>query len=194
MQDKKPNPESVFLSYLKLFGGGSFLSHDFGRRGEPKSYGHIGHGIEMVLADDIDEKYLRDNYCYLYKDGVKQSDELFRQGGLFSPFKENKKYCSLLYYPDFPKSTMAKTILLNSDCEIAYEQKGNCLSYPYYLGGEIVVEDKSYYNILTGDIIVKGYQSIRSEKFLFVENTYDKDFETGVYKIEYETGNYEIFK
>jgi hypothetical protein len=64
----------------------------------------------------------------------------------------------------------------------------------YYIRGEIATMKGIYYNLKTGQPIVKGDSTVKSKYYLFVENTYNKDYELGVYKIDYETGEFEIFK
>lgn len=133
-------------------------------------------------------------YSHLYKDGVKVSDEYFRKGGLCSGFKGN--YCQLIKYnikEGEGLGSMGLSCIVNLEGKIVFTSKG-ILTHPYLQGGIIVVEDSTYYNLETGLPIVKGSSNLKSNNFIFVENSYNKEFEIGVYKIELKSGKVEIFK
>ena len=107
-----------------------------------------------------------------------------------SGFKDNN-YCMLINYTNTKDS--GTHCIIDIDGKIVFKQK-NILNYLYYLKDVIATMDKEYYNLLTGEIITKGSNSINSENYLFVENRYNKEFALGVYRIEYSTGKFEIFQ
>ena len=153
----------------------------------PLDRGILGKGFTLVPLDIEDNKL---GYSYLYKDGVKINDNIFRFGGMSNGFNKGN-YCNLIQY-DSIKETIGNSCIIDNTGKIVLKSK-NILSYPYFLKGCIAIMDKEYYNLLTQTLIVKGSHSINSEKYLFVENHYNKDYKFGVYKIDYETGEFEIF-
>lgn len=172
---------SMFQTIFGMFNEGPKIDQTF-----------IGEGLQLIPDPEI--KGNRDNYCRLYKDGVLISDSLFRKGGFFNSFGKDKKYCMLLVYHDYKKNTMGNSCIIDSNGNIVLEAESSFDSL-YYLKGEIATMKGTYYNLKTGQPIVKGGSStVKSEHYLFVENTYNKDYELGVYKIDYETGEFEIFK
>ena len=172
-----------------------------GVKGEDKtSRYHIGQGVYHMPDADLDKKFTHmGGFGYLYKDGVKLSNIPFRQGGLFSGFKD-QQYCSMIAYPKlFQKKpdTMGDHVIINTKGEIVLKAE-SCLDYPYFGKGVIGSIKNTYYNLETGKAIVKGSQTVKSKDFLFVEtgyqSSYEKEqYEPGVYKIEYATGKFEIF-
>ena len=172
---------------------GSMFKTIFGLFEEPRKVDQtfIGEGLQLIPDPEI--KGNRDNYCYLYKDGVKISDVLFRKGGLFTPFGKDKKYCLLIAYHDYKKDTLGNSCIINNEGTIVLQSESS-FDHLSYLKGEIATMKGIYYNLKTGEPIVRGSSTVRSKYYLFVENSYNKDYETGVYKIDYETGEYEIFK
>ncbi|MFW6247240.1 MAG: hypothetical protein ACOC22_03665 [bacterium] len=145
------------------------------------------------------------SYSFLFKEGKKISDVVFRKGGISNGFVKGD-YCNLIAYKNFfknPKTKFSRTssthVLINLDGKIVLEEKG-LSKYPYYLKGVIASMDKGYYNLSTGELIIKGDSSIESDDFLFVQKKYDfewyggKDKPKGVYKICFETGEVEYFK
>lgn len=103
-----------------------------------------------------------------------------------------RNYCNLIQY-DTIKS-FGNHCIIDTNGKIVLISSKNSLDYPYYLKGCIAIMKETYYNLLTQQIITKGSHTINSDKYLFVENHYFNDYKKGVYKIEYETGNYEIFE
>jgi hypothetical protein len=171
---------SMFQTIFGMFNEGPKVDQTF-----------IGEGLQLIPDPEI--KGNRDNYCYLYKDGVKVSDSLFRKGGVFTPFGKDKKYCTVIVYHDYKKDTMGNFCIIDSNGNIVMESE-NSFDSLYYLRGEIATMKGIYYNLKTGQPIVKGDSTVKSKYYLFVENTYNKDYEPGVYKIDYETGEFEIFR
>jgi len=158
---------------------------------------NLGRGFTLELLTEADLKGLkesnRDDYCYLYKDGTKVSDTIFRLGGLSSGFNK-KEYCMLIKYELVNgKMNYGNHCIVDLDGKIVMEAEPFESSF-YYLKGVICVKKETYYNLLTGKPIANGHQSVNSDNYLFVKNGYKTGFEEGVYKIEYATGNFEIFK
>jgi len=161
---------------------------------------HIGQDIFLMPTDDFkDNKEMSCNdFGYLYKDGKQLSDIPFRKGGLFSGFKD-QQYCSIIAYPELKTSgySFGNHCIINTKGEIVLD-RGASLDYPYHLKGVIGAVKGTYYNLETGKPIVSGSQTLKSDTYFFVQNSYsfgdEAKYEKGVYKIEYATGNYEIFK
>lgn len=161
----------------------------------------IGQGILMVPTKDFEKVKDMGSYkdfCYLYKDGVKLSEIPFRQGGLFSGFGDNK-YTNIIAYPELVKRkySYGNHVIINTKGEIVLESPFH-FDNPYYHKGVIASIKGTYYNLETKEAIVYGNATVHSENFLFVENKYNfgggEKYDIGVYKIEYATGKYEIFK
>lgn len=150
----------------------------------------LGHGLSLVVDKEIKDNTSR--YSHLYKDGKRISDTIFRLGGMSYGF-QGKPFTQLIVYLDYPKNTWGNHCIINKNGEITLMQTKS-LDHLYYKRGVIASMGGIYYNVETGVAIVKGGSSIESEHFLFVENSYYSEYEKGVWKIEYETGKYEIFK
>jgi hypothetical protein len=153
----------------------------------PIDRGILGHGITLVPLDIPNN---RDKFGNLYRNNIKLNDTIFRIGGLCSGFND-KSYCSLIQYDDIKSSGIHCIINANGDIVLKAETP---YLYPYCLNGCIASIDRTYYNLLTGAPIVKGNTNIRSSQYLFVENAYDNDYKKGVWKIDWNTGEYEIFE
>lgn len=161
----------------------------------------IGQGVIMVPTDefkDIKEMKGYNDICFLFKDGVKLTEIPFRQGGLFSGFKENREYCNIIAYPELVqrKYSFGNHVIINTKGEIVL--RANAYDHPYYHRGVIASIKQTYYNLLTGKPIVYGDKNVSCDKFLFVENNYKigegSKYDLGVYKIDYATGEFEIFQ
>jgi hypothetical protein len=162
---------------------------------------HIGKGFSLVPIDILNNS---NNYSYLYKESHLVDTRIFRLGGMSMGFKD-KPYCNLIYYgQSTSKLKDAKKIksfgehcIIDTNGKIVFKQD-NVLQFPIYLQGVIVNVKDKYYNLLTGKIIVEGSKSISSTEFLFVEHKYNFDYmhqsPIGVYKIDWNTGEYEYFK
>jgi len=154
----------------------------------------LGRGFRLVPDESIEDN--REGYSHLHKDGVKVNDMLFRRGGLCSGFGK-KDYLSLIAYPDFDGKTggWGNHCIVDLNGQIVLMAEKFDTSF-YYLDGVIAKMKDTYYNLLTKQPILKGgsSSSIKSKRFLFVENSYNKEYPLGVYKIEYATGNFEVFE
>ncbi len=149
---------------------------------------HLGHGLELRLTDDFDNK---NNYCHLVRtsDNAVISDKLWRKGGLFSPFgKEN--YCMLLCYNSI-QDDFGTQCIINKEGDIVLKSDKYESSFSY-LKGVLAIYKSQIINLLTGEPILKYNTSIASEKFLFCKQAYPYNTDT-VYKINYSTGESEIF-
>jgi len=144
------------------------------------------------LKNGIDLVYLFEDYGFLYKGAERISDELFRLGGLSDGFEG--VYCMLIRYKVEPDGIDFGThVIVDIDGDIVLKEDASTLSNLYLLQGCIAVMNSNYYSLITGKIIVKGHSTIKCSSYLFVENTYDKQYELGVYKIHWETGVFEVF-
>ena len=164
----------------------------------PKEYGvedlKDGFSLRFIpekLMKKIFKKHSSDNYSYLYKDGKKVSDNIYRKGGMGNGFRDG--YCALILYKG-DGSDYGTHVLIDSEGDIALSQvkSGDHL---YHKRGVIATMGSIYYNLLTGEPITTGSSSISSDDYIFVECRYDysNSFEKGVYKIDHKTGEFEIY-
>lgn len=149
----------------------------------------LGHGLSLVVDKEIKNNTSR--FSHLYKDGKRISNTIFRLGGMSYGFK-GKPFTQLIVCPNYPKDTWGDHCIINKNGEITLIQKKSMDSL-YYWKGVIGSMGGTYYNVETGVPIVKGSAKVTSENYLFVENSYNNEYAKGVWKIEYETGKYEIF-
>lgn len=155
----------------------------------------LGKGFRLEPVDY--KRYENDSsqYYNLFKDGKKISDKIFRRGGISSGFKKGD-YCSLIVYGDDKIGVGGTHCIVDMQGKIVHKQSKG-LSYPYLAGGVIVSDDNWYYNLLNGEKLVRGRESVSSKDFIFVESSFyseDGDWQEGVYQIEKKTGKVKIFK
>lgn len=150
--------------------------------------------LEPIEFPEDHKEYGRD-YSYLYKDGNKVSDMIFRRGGIGGRFKGD--YCQLIAYPDFPEKTLGNHCIINKEGEVVL-MESNHFDHLYLLRGCIAKMKEDYYNLKTGELIARGSSSVESDEYLFVQHRLDYNKEnpmqTGVYKINYASGEVELFK
>lgn len=153
---------------------------------------NLGHGITLVTDNSIERNTSR--YSHLFKDDVQISDKIFRLGGLDSGFNK-KPYASIIVYHDYPKDTWGNHCIIDSNGKIVLEAEKFDSSF-YYLDGVIAKKKDTLINLLTGEAIVKSHSSsLKSKEFMFVEcNDYENKFKKGIYKINFTTGEFEIFE
>jgi hypothetical protein len=179
------------------------VKDEFQQRGWEK----LGEGYYLAPLPGTEED--REGYSNLYKGEEKLSDAILRKGGMGGTWKGDyinlitykKKKCVRTGKPPKPTDPKPKD-QYESGVHTIFDRQGNIvysatgvLSYPYLQGGCILSENSVLINLKTGEPIVKYDGSIMdSDKFLFVSNKYNKDYPKGVYKIEFETGNFEIFE
>jgi hypothetical protein len=152
----------------------------------------LGYGITMKVDKTINDN--RERYSRLYRDGNLISDKLFRLGGLNYGF-EKKPYTSLLVYNNYPNETWGSHCIIDMNGKIVLEAESSFDTSFYYLDGVIAKYKDTFINLLTGMPIVKSYSTyMKSKDFFFVESKdYEKKFPEGVFKINFRTGEYEIF-
>jgi hypothetical protein len=166
----------------------------------PIDKGILGHGI---ILKQLDLPNNRDRYGLLYRNDIQLSDHIFRIGGMSNGFN-NKPYTMLIDYGVITsKLTDCKDIksfgdhcIIDINAVIVFRST-NIIDHPYYLQGVIAVCNNKYYNLLTGKLILEGSTTIKSKNYLFVEHSYsgyNKELPLGVYKIDWNTGEYEYFK
>lgn len=163
---------------------------------------------------------VRDNYCYLFVDGVKKSDNIYRLGGM-SNLKDGREYYMILKYLEEEYSDeimeMSTRGQKKSKKEIAQQRKhlgshwaiidkeGNekkvfddrGLDYPYLIDGSRIYNYKDeYINIETGMVYCNSYSSaITSKDYIFVEsNGYKVEkSERGIFQINKLDGSFVFF-
>jgi hypothetical protein len=192
---------SVMMSSEKGMLGGLFPSKPHRDKRYDDVY-HLGQGLSLVV-----DKFLEDNesmrYSHLYKGLDKISDDWFRLGGLNSGFND-RPYAQLIHYVKGVNGHMdGKHVIIDAEGKIVLKADGSGLDYIHYFKGIIATYRNEYINLSTGETIVKtigGSKSIESKKYLFVNHNYnynffkEKEYKLGVYKIDFETGEYEIFE
>lgn len=147
--------------------------------------------------------YMAD-FVHLYVNGEKKSDMLYRVGGF--GVKVDRPYFLLMkhvesHYEDAITTDNAKKPHLESrwciiDNEGVERQVFEHYKSPYLIGGVIYSIDGRYYNVETGESYAGSHgQSVRSEKYLFIENKYDEIHERrGVLQITLSDGSYVLHK
>ena len=208
--------EPVFEGFddlLKMFNGASYLfdtifSHT--KFINPVELGVLGQNVYLIPLDIKENKERNMRYGKLYKEDPngnpitvnektihlrKLSNDIFRVGGMASGFKD-RPYCELIYYKNVSTDKnpdLGTHCLIDTEGKIVFKCEG-ALHYPHYYGGVIVSCNNVYYNLKTGQPFAEGHHSIKSSQFIFVEcSSYRDKFPKGVYKINIETGDYEIF-
>ena len=171
----------------------------------PLNYHKLEHGITLNYLEIEDNQ---SHYGLLFRNGKKLSDIIFRVGGMGGSFKDNP-YCMLIEYGNFHSAlkttkaikSLGNHCIIDANGKIVLTQEKGALQGLYYLKGCIAVSNNYYYNLITGEIITKGDNTITSNEFLFIENRYsnlygtDKGkYQLGVYKVNWITGEYELFK
>lgn len=177
----------------------------------------LGKGMRLVSIFEVMPELLENkgmmkelgsttDYSFLFKDGVKVSDKVFRKGGMSNGYK-NGDYTNLIVYHNFfdrtVKTEYSRTYsthcLVDLTGRIVLEGTG-LNKHPYYIRGVIASMGNGYYNLRTSEMIIMGDSSVQSKEYLFVQKKYDFDWyggkekALGVYKICFETGEVEHFK
>jgi len=148
------------------------------------------------------------DYSFLFKDGVKVSDKVFRKGGISNGYKKGD-YANLIVYHNFfskrvkteykHSRSYGKHCLVDLNGKIVLEENG-LNKHPHYIKGVIAHMGDGYYDLRTSELIIMGDSSVESKEYLFVQKKYDfewyggKEKALGVYKICFETGEVEHFK
>lgn len=184
-------------AYLTMF------EHIFG--GNPKNnipvnpYESLNDGfelrpIELSEKESENSKIVNMKYSHLYKDGVKVSDDIFREGGLCHGFKDG--YCVLIHYKrtNEPKKndngfSFGSSVIINTEGKICLSGTG--LDCPYHTGGNVGSVGNYYYNLLTGEkICYKPSSVITGKEFIYLEHRYNFDY----YEVKVPVGVYKLNK
>lgn len=158
---------------------------------------NLKNGFKLIQLDIPDNK---EQYSHLYYNDKQLSNKVFRMGGMCNGFKDG--YCQLIHYKftnvydvtngtEVPEFDFGTHVIVNSNGDIVLSSK-NRLVYPYHCGGVVAHVGDTYVNLLTGEEIVIGDKTMKTDNYLFVQNSYNKDYELGVYQIELATGNYTL--
>lgn len=196
MSSRKEN----IAGYLGMLGGIAGIHRSMASYIPPYERGILGHGIILKFFDEPN----RDKYGQLYRNDIKLNDGIFRVGGISSGFND-KSYCNLIKYELKPDGTydFGKHCIIDANGEIVLIETDHSNSTPHYIKGCIASMKEVYYNLRTRKPICRGSHSIESVQYLFVENKYDwnnrnedasLNFPLGVYKIDYETGEVQLFQ
>jgi hypothetical protein len=150
--------------------------------------------IELSEKESENSRIVNMKYSHLYKDGVKVSDDIFREGGLCHGFKEG--YCVLIHYTRTKKPkkndngfSFGAHVIVNGDGKICLE--GKSLDYPYHTGGNVGSVGDYYYNLLTGEKICHRPRTIIvGGEYLYLEHRYNFDY----YEVKIPVGVYKLNK
>lgn len=150
--------------------------------------------IELSEKESENSRIVNMKYSHLYKDGVKVSDDIFREGGLCHGFKEG--YCVLIHYTRTKKPkkndngfSFGDSVIINTEGKICLSRTG--LDYPYHTGGNVGSVGNYYYNLLTGEkICYRPSSVIVGEECLYLDNRYNFDY----YEVKLPVGVYKLNK
>lgn len=159
------------------------LDHVFDKDGKflfsAEKYEYLGRDIFLVFTDKEPKKGQSSCYGYMFKNGEKLTDSLFRSQR-FSNFDKGN-FC-VLGYKDF-----SGECVVNTNGEVVL-QNNKGLVY-IYLHDNVASVGGTYYNLFTGEkICEKSYSSSLDIKGLMFVKCDEQ-----VYKINTFTGEYEIF-
>jgi hypothetical protein len=142
----------------------------------------------------------QDDYVYLAKDGVKISDQLYREGSI--DVLKQTKYFTLLkqvedYYsdnitnkPSEKKHLSNRTCILDNNGVEKFVSK--FMEYPYIINNSCIFHiGKNYYNIETKELYCSSYNSVESFSYLFLQMSGTKNL---VMKIDKNTGISEVIR
>jgi len=167
----------------------------FFREEEKKNEESLGNGytlgpIWLTEEESKSKEVSRMKYSYLYHNGLKVSDSIFRKGGSCIGFKDG--YCNLIHYTRITKRekpsgfSTGDHVIINELGEIVL--KGDGLDYPSHIGGHIGKFKGALYNLINGEKIAPMPRgSIKGKNCLIINHQYsfdDKGFPLGVYKID----------
>lgn len=160
----------------------------------------------IMLREDYRNKWnvVSNDFVLLCRGETPIRSTLYRIGSGLVIFNKNSAYFMLLkhqeeFYAD--KITMDKSKkphLSASWCIVSPsgEEKYVCqglLESPYLHGGVIYSVNGRFYNIETGFFYCYAHKSLNSDKYLFLDNSFDKRKEfRGIMQIEKSNGSYII--
>lgn len=150
--------------------------------------------IELSEKESENSKIVNMKYSHLYKDGVKVSDDIFREGGLCHGFKDG--YCVLIHYTRTNESkkndngfSFGDSVIINTEGKICLSRTG--LDYPHHIGGNVGSMGNYYYNLLTGEkICIRPSSVITGGEYLYLEHRYNFDY----YEVKIPVGVYKLNK
>lgn len=150
--------------------------------------------IELSEKESENSRIVEMKYSHLYKDGTKVSDDIFREGGLCSGFKEG--YCGLIHYTRTKESkkndegfSFGSSVIVNTEGKVCLTRDG--LDYPYHIGGNVASVGNYYYNLLTGEkICYRPSSVITGVECLYLEHRYNFDY----YEVKIPVGVYKLNK
>lgn len=143
------------------------------------------------------------DYLGLCKNGKLISNTYYRKGGLFNnkgyDFIHIIKHVEELYHDSITTDAKRKKHLASYFCLInkegqetkVFEQFDNS----YLLCNAVYNSKYGYFNTFTNELYCKGTKSIDSTNYLFLESSYSTpENKRGVYKIDKQTGEFELFQ
>jgi hypothetical protein len=198
---------SMLHAYTQAMSGSgfsSFFSSMLSDESEKYPYDRLGDGyelrpIKLTAKEEKDSSVVNSNYCHLYHNDLKVSDNIFRKGGLGGKFKDG--YCELIHYVRERKTTKYGTsyftsgnfVIINHLGEIVLRGESFSSNHPTHDGGNLAHMKDLYYDLRTGkSFMVKSSTVINGKSNIIVEHRYDwygKDLNipVGIYSINKET-------
>lgn len=187
-----------YLKMVRLYSPETIESF-FGRVHQPLTSPigvDLGEGVSLIYVnDEVTETKSTKGFGFLYKDGKRILDSYVRLGGISGKFKEG--YANVIVYPKLrdEKGATGHHTIVDTNGRIALQADSQLFDYPYHVGGNIGVQKNTFYNLLTGDVIVVGFKDyFKSKDFVFCEVSYSKNQPNGIYKIDKFTCEYEFFE
>lgn len=196
---------SIVEQYLKNIGVesindlGQLFDQFFGGQQLKKNSIDLGYGITFKFIE-LDNLPNKQEFGHLYKDGVKISNSVYRLDN--NKFKEDCLYIQLMKYEQIkpqqkPKQLYDiyrydKRVIVNTNGVEIFSNKENHLDYLFLRGGNILESQKSFYNLLTGELIISRVnESINGKNNIIIKYdpySFDKP------KVEKEKGIYILDK
>lgn len=214
MSKKDTNYEKVLerlVEYSQEFTGqgfNSFFNNLFEQQVEKYPYERLGNGyelrpIKLTAKEKEDSHIINSNYCNLYHNGLKVSDNIFRKGGIGGNFKDG--YCQLIHYIRERKSdkygkryfSSGEHVIVNNVGEIVLKSDSFSSNYPAHDGGNVGHIKDLYYDLRTGKpFMVKGSSDIIGSKKIIVNHSYDwygkeLNIPIGIYIIDKQSCEFE---
>ena len=164
-------------------------------------YQDLKEGYELRPIEELNDKgeplENKLGYSYLYHNGLKISDEVFRKGGIgTNGFVDG--YCTLLRYGNRIQDKSKKTlkfegigdhVIVNRLGDVCLDPGG--LETIYHLGGNLASVNGGIYDLRKGERIFENiYSTMKGNSCVVIENRYNwknQDFPKGIYRIDYET-------
>lgn len=149
----------------------------------------------------------QNDFICLMKNGELLRPVLYRIGGMNNPKLKTDKYFMLIKHKEahYSKEIMKMSNSKNSRYLAGHwcilDNEGNELiefsefNHPYLMDNSCIYSvDKYYYNIITGECYGYAYESMTSNEYLFLDNSYHDDkSKRGILKINKIDGSYELF-